>query len=184
MFIIIGLGNIGPEYKNTRHNIGFSVLDFLADQLNTNFKNDARLHAEIAETNLDGTKLVLIKPTTYMNKSGLAVERTIRHFKADTDQIRVINDDISLPLKTLRWRASGSAGGNNGLKSIIEHIGSDFWRLKLGVDSPPPGYETKNWVLSKFSSDEQEVLESIIKTATEEILTSIENQPEEKTIHL
>lgn len=184
MIIIVGLGNIGQEYNQTRHNIGFEIVDKLAADFQTNFKTQPKLQAEITELNHEGQKIILAKPTTYMNLSGSAVEHILRHFKAYPENLRIIHDDISLPLGTLRWRSNGSAGGNNGLKSIIEKIGAEFWRLKVGVDHPPLEIETKNWVLSRFNKEDQESLEKTIKTAINSIKQSLESIPSETTIHI
>lgn len=184
MIIIVGLGNIGQEYNQTRHNIGFEIVDKLAEDFQTNFKIQPKLQAGIAELNHEGQKIILAKPTTYMNLSGLAVDHLLRNFKASPQNLRIIHDDISLPLGTLRWRSNGSAGGNNGLKSIIESIGAEFWRLKVGVDQPPIEIPTKKWVLSRFQSQDQENLEKTIKTAINSIKQSLEATPSETTIHI
>lgn len=150
-WLIVGLGNHGTEYVRTRHNVGFAAIDALA--LSIGCKIDrAKYHALISEGTIDGQRVILMKPQTYMNASGKAVAEAANFYKLDAAHILVYSDDISLAPGRLRVRKDGSAGGHNGLKSIIECIGSqDFPRIKIGVgQKPTPEYDLADWVLGKL----------------------------------
>ena len=150
-WLIVGLGNHGTEYVRTRHNVGFAAIDALA--LSIGCKIDrAKYHALIGEGSIDGQRVILMKPQTYMNASGKAVAEAANFYKLDAAHILVYSDDISLAPGRLRVRKDGSAGGHNGLKSIIECIGSqDFPRIKIGIgQKPTPEYDLADWVLGKL----------------------------------
>ncbi len=150
-WLIVGLGNHGTEYVRTRHNVGFAAIDALA--LSIGCKIDrAKYHALIGEGVIDGQRVILMKPQTYMNASGKAVAEAANFYKLNPDHILVYSDDISLAPGRLRVRKNGSAGGHNGLKSIIECIGSqEFPRIKIGVgQKPTPEYDLADWVLGKL----------------------------------
>ena len=150
-WLIVGLGNHGTEYVRTRHNVGFAAIDALA--LSIGCKIDrAKYHALIGEGTIDGQRVILMKPQTYMNASGKAVAEAANFYKLDAAHILVYSDDISLAPGRLRVRKDGSAGGHNGLKSIIECIGSqDFPRIKIGVgQKPTPEYDLADWVLGRL----------------------------------
>jgi peptidyl-tRNA hydrolase, PTH1 family len=165
-FLIVGLGNIGAEYKNTRHNIGFKVLDMLAEQSGTFFSND-RL-ADIAEVKYKGKTLILIKPTTYMNLSGKAVNYWLQKEKILPKNMLVITDDIALPFGTIRIRPKGSDGGHNGLKSINESLNTqDYPRLRFGVGSNFSKGRQAEYVLSEWNEEEKKTLEQRIDVATQ-----------------
>ena len=173
MFLIVGLGNPGKEYEDTRHNIGFKVVDNIAKEYNIEI-NRQKFKGTYGEGFIDGKKVILLKPTTYMNLSGESVREVVDFYNLDNDDILVIYDDISLEVGTLRIREKGSAGGHNGIKSIIAHLGSDiFARIKVGVGQP--NGDLIKYVLGKFTKDELVVLsESIDATtkATGEIIKS------------
>ena len=165
-FLIVGLGNIGAEYKNTRHNIGFKVLDMLAEQSGTFFSSD-RL-ADVAEIKYKGKTLILIKPTTYMNLSGKAVNYWLQKEKILQENMLVITDDIALPFGTIRIRPKGSDGGHNGLKSINESINTqDYPRLRFGVGNNFPKGRQAEYVLGEWNEEELKVLEQRIDVATQ-----------------
>lgn len=167
--LIIGLGNPGKQYEETRHNIGFMLLDRIAQKGGVIFRTEPKFQAHIAKLE-DGT--VLMKPQTFMNLSGRSVRALMAFFKWDPERILVIYDDVALPLGHLRFREKGSAGGHNGIKSIIEHVGSDvFPRLKLGIGSSRPG-EMTGHVLGKFAPDEREELENMLATSLEAVQVS------------
>ncbi|MCL1963254.1 aminoacyl-tRNA hydrolase, partial [Candidatus Saccharibacteria bacterium] len=132
MKIIIGLGNIGSEYVGTRHNFGFFAVEHLANRFDAAWKNKSKFHAEIAEINIDGEKVLFVKPTTFYNLSGTTVRAICDFFNASNDDVLVIHDDMALPTGTLRSRIDGSDAGNNGIKNIIENIGEHFARLRIG----------------------------------------------------
>ena len=166
--IIVGLGNPGQEYAATRHNIGFMVIDRLRRELHAT-ETRKRFRAEIAEAFVDGEKLVLMKPQTYMNLSGIAAREAAQWYKASAEDILVIVDDIELPFGASRLRAGGSSGGHNGLKSIAAELGSDQYpRLRLGVGRG--GGDARRQVLSRFSKEEEQDLPEIIATGAECVL--------------
>ena len=153
-YLIVGLGNIGAEYAETRHNIGFNVLDALAEASNTVFTTQR--YGDVAEAKYKGRTLVLLKPSTYMNLSGKAVRYWMDAGKIPPENLLVVSDDIALPFGTLRLRPKGSAGGHNGLKNIIAQLGTDaFPRIRIGVGAPPhPDYDMADWVLSAFKDQD------------------------------
>ena len=165
MKLIIGLGNPGAKYKGTRHNIGFITVDEFAYQENLEF-NQSLFDATFTQTHIDGEKVILMKPLTYMNLSGQAVRPLMNYFKIGIEDIVVLYDDMDLPVGKIRLRQKGSAGGHNGIKSIISCLGSDqFNRIKIGVGRPAPGRSVVNHVLANFEKEEQEeILSSVAKS--------------------
>lgn len=159
MVIIAGLGNPTREYENTRHNIGFMAVDALADKYNISVM-DCRHRALVGKGVIGGTKVVLVKPLTYMNLSGEAIRAVVDYYKVDAEsELIVIYDDISLDVGQLRIRKKGSAGGHNGIKNIIANLGSDtFLRIKVGVGEKPKGYDLADYVLGHFSKEEMKVM--------------------------
>ncbi len=155
-WLIVGLGNPGKDYAATRHNVGFRVIDRLADELHVRVSR-VRFSAYTELATLSGTRVLLMKPTTFMNNSGNAVRQAARYYAIPPERIVVISDDISLNPGRIRIRANGSAGGHNGLKSIIAELGSqDFPRVRIGVGAKPhPDYDLADWVLSRFSAEDE-----------------------------
>ena len=170
MFIIAGLGNPGKDYKNTRHNIGFDVIDVIAEKHNISVI-EKKHKAIIGKGVIDGYKVVLVKPQTYMNLSGESLREIVDYYKADpTEEVIVVSDDISLDVGNIRIRKKGSAGGHNGLKSIIQHLGTDqFMRVKMGVGEKPKGYDLADYVLGHFTGDERKVMDEAAKSAEEAV---------------
>lgn len=164
MIIIAGLGNPTREYENTRHNIGFMAIDALADKYNISVM-DCRHKALIGKGVIGGTKVVLVKPLTYMNLSGEAIRAVVDYYKVDAaSELIVIYDDISLDVGQLRIRKKGSAGGHNGIKNIITNLGDDiFMRIKIGVGEKPKGYDLADYVLGHFSREEMEVMKESLE---------------------
>lgn len=158
MKLIIGLGNFEDKYLFTRHNAGFMAVDFFVNANNQSFKQEKKLKSMIAKLN----DVVVIKPLTYMNLSGEAVRTVMDFYKIDVKDILVIFDDISIDLGRVRFRTSGSDGGHNGIKSIIQHIGEDFDRLKIGI-GPQPNIPSEAFVLQNFTKDELDKLKEILK---------------------
>ncbi len=154
MKIIVGLGNPEKKYDGTRHNIGFSVIDSICDEFNISL--EMRKHKGLCGKGvIAGEKVVLVKPLTYMNLSGECVREVMDFYKVEPQDVIVIFDDISLPPGKIRIRPKGSAGGHNGIKSIISHLNSDeFWRIKCGVGDKPKGYDLADYVLSRFTKEE------------------------------
>ena len=174
-WLIVGLGNPGREYERTRHNCGFRAIDVLCSKLDC--KTDkGKFQGLYGQTVYKGTKLYLLKPQTYMNLSGRSVLQLSAYFSIPPQRIIVLFDDISLPPGRLRIRADGSAGGHNGIKSIIGELGSqDFPRVKIGVGSKPhPEQDLADWVLSSFSASEEKDLETALQRAAEAALSIID----------
>lgn len=174
-WMIVGLGNPGKEYANTRHNVGFRVTDLLAKQWKTSIDR-LRFQALIRQITVDGRKLLLVQPQTYMNASGAAVSALASYYKILPERILVIFDDISLPVGRIRVRRDGSAGGHNGIKSIIQSLGTEqFPRVKVGVGAKPhPDYDLADWVLSTFSSQEETHLGPALERAGEAALSILD----------
>ena len=170
MFIIAGLGNPGKDYKNTRHNIGFDVIDLIAEKHNISVI-EKKHKAIIGKGVIDGYKVILVKPQTYMNLSGESLREIIDYYKVDPEsELIVISDDISLNPGNIRIRKKGSAGGHNGLKSIIQHLGTDaFMRVKMGVGEKPKGYDLADYVLGHFTGDERKIMDEAAKSAEEAV---------------
>lgn len=170
MFLIVGLGNPGRDYVNTRHNIGFDVIETLAGQENIPVL-ERKHKAVIGKGYIGGRKVILARPQTYMNLSGESVRELIDYYKIDEkEELIVIADDISLEPGQLRLRKKGSAGGHNGLKSIISHLGHDeFQRVKMGVGGKPDGYDLADYVLGHFTQDERKLMDVAAKEAADAI---------------
>lgn len=170
MYVIVGLGNPKKEYNNTRHNIGFDVIDALAEE-NRIGMSEKKHKAVLGKGMIAGQKVLLAKPQTFMNLSGEAVREIIDYYKIDEEsELIVISDDISLAPGQLRIRKKGSAGGHNGLKNIILHLGHDrFCRIKMGVGEKPKGYDLADYVLGHFSAEERKIMNESILDACKAI---------------
>ena len=170
MKIIVGLGNPGAIYKNTRHNIGFDVIAALANRY-LNERPQVRFHSEVAEIRIGTEKCLLISPLTYMNLSGKAVQAAVSFFKVSPqDDLMIVCDDFNLAVGRIRVRARGSAGGQNGIKDIIDRLGGpDFPRLRVGVGKPPPRWDAADYVLGKFSTDQQPLIDQAVETSADAI---------------
>ncbi|AGA67631.1 peptidyl-tRNA hydrolase [Desulfitobacterium dichloroeliminans LMG P-21439] len=161
MKLIVGLGNPGVQYAETRHNAGFLLLDCLAEELNLDFRS--KFQGLVSETQIGGEKIYLLKPQTFMNLSGRSIREVVQFYKIAPQDILVIYDDMDLAVGRLRLRSSGSAGGHNGIKSTIAELGSeDFWRLKVGIGRPPTGWDSARYVLASFAKEEIPVLEEVL----------------------
>ena len=158
-FIIAGLGNPGREYDRTRHNIGFLAIDFIADKLGVRIDR-AKFHALCTEAKIGAVRVLLMKPQTYMNNSGVAIGEAATFYKITPDRVLILHDEISFEPGMVRIRRKGSAGGHNGLKSIIAHLASeDFPRVKIGVGKKPtPDYDLADWVLGKLPKDHSDAI--------------------------
>ena len=166
MFIIVGLGNPTAEYAGTRHNVGFDVIDQIADKYNISV-TERKHRAFCGKGVIGGQKVILVKPQTYMNLSGESVRSVLDFYKVDVEtELLVIFDDISLDVGQLRIRKKGSAGGHNGIKNIIQHLGTNvFHRIKVGVGEKPKDYDLADYVLGHFSKGEREQMEEGYKKA-------------------
>ena len=164
--LIVGLGNPGRQYEDTRHNVGFMLLDKMAAADGAVFKTEPKFQAHFTKLS-DNT--MLMKPQTFMNLSGRSVRQFLAFYKLPLEKVLVVYDDVALPLGHLRFREKGSAGGHNGIKSMIEHLGGDgFPRLKMGIGAAKPG-EMTGHVLGKFAPDERECLENMLATGAEAV---------------
>ena len=169
MLIIAGLGNPGREYENTRHNAGFMVMDALAEKLGTDI-TEKKYKGLYGKAVIGGEKVILLKPQTYMNSSGESLRAAADFYKVAPEDIIVVYDDISLEPGQLRIRAKGSAGGHNGIKSIIAHLGSqEFPRVKVGVGEKPPRMDLADYVLGHFSKEEAAVMADAVKEAADAV---------------
>ncbi|WP_068621715.1 aminoacyl-tRNA hydrolase [Paenibacillus tuaregi] len=166
---IVGLGNPGSNYEKTRHNIGFMALDALASRHGISIKT-SKCKALIGEGNIQGTKVALIKPMTYMNLSGESVRAFMDYYKAPLEDLIVVYDDLDTEIGRNRLRYQGSAGGHNGIKSIIQHTGTQvFNRIRMGISRPQPGFPIVDYVLSPFPKKEAELLKQSIEEAADAI---------------
>lgn len=177
----IGLGNPGKNYEKTRHNIGFMALGWFAELANIN-AFQVKGKSLLAEGQYQGQKVILLKPTTYMNLSGEAVRAAIDYFKLPLDDIVVLYDDLDLPFGHLRLRNQGSSGGHNGMKSIIQHLGTEkFSRIRIGISRPMPGSSIADYVLSNFTIQESKQLSNIFEK-TSEVMTHCLSHKFEETM--
>ena len=178
-WLIVFLGNPGPRYAGTRHNAGFMAADAMEKDKGVKI-NRSRFKALTATVSFGGENVLLMKPQTYMNLSGEAVAQAVRFYKIAPDHVIVISDEMSLPIGALRLRRKGSAGGHNGLKNIISHLGTEeFPRIRMGVGSVPhPDYDVKDWVLSVFRDKDAELMEDCAKRAAQAAECYIVNGPD------
>lgn len=178
-WILVFLGNPGDQYENTRHNVGFLAADALGERLNKPIQR-LKFKALTNVVEYGGCRVLLMKPVTYMNLSGEAVGEAARFYKLPPERVLVISDDVSLPLGKLRIRKGGSAGGHNGLKSIIQHLGTDqFPRIKVGVGQKPhPDYDMADWVLSKFAGEDLKTITEAIRKAADAVECLIQEGPD------
>ena len=169
MKLIVGLGNIGPKYTFTRHNVGFMLADSIAINNNLTFRENSRLKCFMTNLRDGYNDFLIIKPTTFMNLSGEAVRAVMDYYKIPVDDIIIVYDDLSLNLGKIRFRANGSDGGHNGIKSIIKHVGtSNIARLKIGI-GPQPSLPSEVFVLQNFSKEELDNLKNVLSTAKDGI---------------
>jgi len=172
--LIVGLGNPGPQYRNTRHNVGFMVVDRLAEILGVAFSRE-KFGGLIAETRRDRMPIMLLKPLTFMNRSGAAVAQACRNRVTDPQRLLVVVDDVDLPTGAVRLRAKGGPGGHNGLKSIIEHMGSrDFPRLRIGIGKENAPGERVDHVLGAFHPEERPLVDEAVEQAARACISFIE----------
>jgi len=169
-WLVVCLGNVGDQYDNTRHNIGFEVADELAERKNIPVQK--LKHKALTNTaEIGGKKVLLMKPVTYMNLSGEAAGEAARFYKIPPERVLVVCDDVALPAGKLRIRKGGSAGGHNGLKSLIQHLGTDqFPRVRIGVGQKPhPDYDMADWVLGKFQGEDRKTMDAAVKRAADAV---------------
>ena len=177
MKLIVGLGNPGSKYEQTRHNVGFLVLDELAKRYNVSFALDNNFNGLIANFRVGKEKVILLKPTTFMNLSGIAVSKVLNYFQVPLDDLIVIFDDIDLSTGRLRLREGGGHGGHNGLRDIHKHLGSaKYKRIKIGIDQDRT-VMLDQYVLGKFSKEEQKLIDEAVNLSADALMMFIENIP-------
>jgi PTH1 family peptidyl-tRNA hydrolase len=178
-WLIVGLGNPGAEYERTRHNLGFMLIDKLAEQLNAQVRRD-ECRSLIGQSSMGNAKVELAKPQTYMNLSGEAVSCLLKKDDRSASRLVVISDDLALPFGTIRIRARGSHGGQNGLRSIIDCLKTnEFTRLRIGIQPEHPISNAKNYVLEKFSKSDLEAVEKILEASADAIRTIVSDGAEQ-----
>lgn len=169
MKLVVGLGNPGRRYEGTRHNVGFAVLGELARRHATG-RPRSGFHGDVVDADLDGTRALLLSPLTYMNLSGTSVQAAMGFYKLPHENLLVICDDLNLPLAKLRLRAKGSAGGQKGLEDVIARLGTEeFSRLRIGIGSPPEGWDASGYVLGKLTKEEKAALEQAVLQAADAV---------------
>lgn len=176
MYLLIGLGNPGAEYEATRHNAGFLALDAICEAYSfAAFKKKGKAH--IAEGEVDGKKCIAVKPTTYMNLSGEAVQPLMAFYKVKPEQIFVFHDELALPVAKVKVKLGGGAAGHNGLKSIDQHIGQDYWRIRIGIDHPGDKDLVTGYVLRNFKKDERKAIDKVNNLIAAELPLLLEAKP-------
>ncbi len=163
--LIVGLGNPGPRYADTRHNAGFWYVDAVAREYGGQFRPEGRFSAEVARVRIDGHELWLLKPQSFMNRSGLPVRRFLQFYKLDTAHMLVAHDELDLPPGAARLKQGGGHGGHNGLRDLFAHVGRDFWRLRIGIGHPGQRGEVVDYVLHRPGAAEQQAIDSAIAAA-------------------
>jgi PTH1 family peptidyl-tRNA hydrolase len=176
--IIVGLGNPGPEHQVTRHNVGFWFVDLLARRHGGEFRDYRKYSGETARVTIDGQELILLKPTTYMNRSGLSVRQISDFYKIAPDDILVAHDELDLPVGSVRLKNGGGHGGHNGLRDTIAHIGENFWRLRLGIGHPGNKSEVIDYVLTRAPRVEEEMILEAVNTAADSVPLILEQGAE------
>ncbi len=183
--LIVGLGNPGAEYALTRHNVGFWFVDALAEQAGTGFRSDRKLEGDIADAEFAGTRLRLLKPATMMNLSGRSVGKALNYFKIPAERVLCVYDELDLPPGRAKLKFGGGHAGHNGMRSMIEHIGPDFWRIRLGVGHPGDKSRVVGHVLRPASRDEETLIRASVDDALEAatILISRDEQAAQNALH-
>ncbi len=169
MKLVVGLGNPGRRYQQTRHNVGFAVVGELARRFGQSNPR-ARFQGEVVEASIEGQRALLLSPLTYMNRSGFSVQEAKQFYKIPEEEILVVCDDLNLPVAKIRVRSKGSAGGQKGLEDIIRRLGTeDFSRLRMGIGAPPEGWDWADFVLSKFTKQEADEIEQAVQRAADAV---------------
>jgi PTH1 family peptidyl-tRNA hydrolase len=176
--VIVGLGNPGPEHQVTRHNVGFWFVDLLARRHGGEFRDYRKYSGETARVAIGGQDLVLLKPTTYMNRSGLSVRQLSDFYKIAPNDILVAHDELDLPVGTVRLKNGGGHGGHNGLRDTIAHVGENFWRLRLGIGHPGNKADVIDYVLTRAPRIEEDLILESVNTAADSIPLLLEHGAE------
>lgn len=173
MYLIVGLGNPGKKYEQTRHNIGFMAVDAILNSYGSNDKSKKKFNSVIHELQLENKKVILAKPETYMNNSGDAIIQIVNYFKIKTENILILHDELDLPFGSIRLKVGGGIAGHNGLKSILSHLDNTFLRLRLGIDHPGDKRLVSNYVLGNFNNSEMDSLNTLFDYIATNILSII-----------
>src|SRR5690606_9869531 len=176
--VIVGLCNPGPEHLLTRHNAGFWFVDALASRLGGRFRSHARYQGDIARVQLGEQEITLLKPMTYMNRSGLSVRAIVDYLKVPPEEILIAHDELDLPIGEARFKFGGGHGGHNGLRDVITHIGNDFWRLRIGIGHPGDRMQVIDYVLSRAPAAEEERILAAIAAASDALPVFLEQGAE------
>ena len=176
--IVAGLGNPGPEHQVTRHNAGFWFVDLLARRHGGEFRDYRKYSGETARITVSGQELILLKPTTYMNRSGLSIRQLSDFFKIAPEQILVAHDELDLPVGAVRLKSGGGHGGHNGLRDTITHIGEDFWRLRIGIGHPGSKAEVLDYVLNRAPRIEEDMILEAVNSAADSLPLMLEQGAE------
>ncbi len=182
--LIVGLGNPGSKYDETRHNAGFFLLDELARSYSTNFAPEKKFQGEVARATISNCDVRLLKPTTYMNLSGESVQAVASFFRIEPEQILVAHDELDIPPGAVKLKQGGGHGGHNGLRDIINHIGRDFWRVRLGIGHPGNAKQVVNFVLQRAPKSETDLLQISIDDVVREIPDIVSGEMEKATKNL
>lgn len=174
--LIVGLGNPGSKYEETRHNAGFFLLDSVARRYSGTFVAEKKFHGEVARVNIGGGDVRMIKPTTFMNLSGQAVQAISSFYRIDIAETLVVHDELDLPPGTVRLKRAGGHGGHNGLRDIIKHLSADFWRVRLGIGHPGDSKQVVNFVLQRAPRAEADLLDSAIDRVVDELAIIVGGQ--------
>lgn len=182
--MIVGLGNPGNKYENTKHNMGFMALDLLAKELGVTVSEEKPFMSQVGSTFINGEKVFLVKPLTFMNESGRAVAPLLKYYNLNPEDLVVIHDDMDSPVGRVRLRQKGSSGGQNGIKSILTHVGTPgFNRVKIGIGRPKNGMTVVNHVLSNFDKEDSENAQNGIFKAVDAVKDYLENNDFQKTMN-
>jgi PTH1 family peptidyl-tRNA hydrolase len=171
--IIAGLGNPGPEHRLTRHNAGFWFVDALARAQGAEFRSHSRYHGEVCRVQLGGREVTLLKPQTYMNRSGLAIRALLDYVKAPVSELLVVHDELDLAPGTARFKLGGGHGGHNGLRDTITHCGADFWRLRIGIGHPGDRSEVIDYVLQRAAPADEDAIVASLSASLEALTTFV-----------
>jgi PTH1 family peptidyl-tRNA hydrolase len=183
--LIVGLGNVGGQYERTRHNAGFWFVDALARAQGAQFRSHARYQGEVCRVELEGREIVLLKPQTYMNRSGLSVRALLDYIKAPVGELLVVHDELDLPPGTARFKQGGGHGGHNGLRDTITHCGPDFWRLRLGIGHPGDRSQVIDYVLQRAAPADEEAIVTSVGASLEALTVFVRDGAEKamKVLH-
>jgi len=176
--IIVGLGNPGPEHVLTRHNVGFWFVDALAARLSARFRSHTRFQGDICRVPISGTEITLLKPSTFMNRSGLSIRALCDYLKVSAGEVLVVHDELDLPVGEARFKLGGGHGGHNGLRDTITHIGAEFWRLRLGIGHPGDKSQVIDYVLRRAAKEDEDTILTSIGSALDALTVFLEQGAE------